>query len=52
MTLAALLVAVLLTVACELVPGGVPAEDPVERGLSYVAAAIIGAAAIRAVFNH
>ena len=36
---------------CAGATGNVSASDPTERGLSYVAAAIVTAAVIRAFFN-
>ena len=41
----------LLMVSCAGATGDISASDPTERGLSYVAAAIITAAVIRAFFN-
>jgi hypothetical protein len=43
--------AALLLVGCAGATGNMNATDPVERGLSYVAAAIVTAAIIRAFFN-
>jgi hypothetical protein len=37
--------------SCDGATGKPKAQDPVERGLSYVAAAIVTAAIIRAIFN-
>lgn len=41
----------LMLVGCAGATGNVSATDPTERGLSYVAAAIVTAAIIRAFFN-
>ena len=44
----------LLTVwlgGCTGATGNISATDPTERGLSYIAAAIVTAAVIRAIFN-
>lgn len=40
-----------LCAGCAGATGNVGATDPTERGLSYVAAAIVTAAVIRAIFN-
>lgn len=40
-----------VTAACAGATGNRQASDPTERGLSYVAAAIVTAAVIRAIFN-
>lgn len=44
-------VVLLLLSGCAGATGNVSATDPTERGLSYVAAAIVTAAVIRALFN-
>jgi hypothetical protein len=43
----------LFTVGCEGATGikGINSKDPTERGCSYIAAAIVTAATIRAIFN-
>jgi hypothetical protein len=41
----------LLLTGCAGATGNLSASDPTERGLSYVAAAIVTAAIIRALFN-
>ena len=43
--------ALLLLAGCAGATGNMQATDPTERGLSYVAAAIVTAAIIRAIFN-
>ena len=43
--------AILLT-GCSGATGNISATDPTERGLSYLAAAIVTAAIIRAIFNR
>lgn len=43
--------AVPLLSGCAGALGKIDASDPVERGLSYVAAAIVTAAVIRVIFN-
>lgn len=50
MNIAYLALLVLLT-GCAGATGNPSATDPTERGLSYIAAAIITAAVIRAIFN-
>ena len=42
---------ILVLTGCAGATGNVAATDPTERGLSYVAAAIVTAAVIRALFN-
>jgi hypothetical protein len=46
-----LVLALLLLAGCAGATGSPRASDPVERGLSYVAAAIVTSAVLRAVFN-
>jgi hypothetical protein len=40
-----------LLVGCAGATGNLSASDPTERGLSYIAAAIVTAAVLRAFFN-
>lgn len=40
-----------LLVGCAGSTGNMSASDPVERGCSYIAAAIVTSAVIRAIFN-
>jgi hypothetical protein len=42
---------IVLLAGCSGATGNVDATDPTERGLSYIAAAIVTAAVIRAFFN-
>ena len=42
---------VVLLVGCVGATGNMSADDPTERGLSYIAAAIVTAAVLRAIFN-
>lgn len=44
-------ISVAMLSGCAGATGNITATDPVERGLSYVAAAIVTAAVIRAFFN-
>lgn len=44
-------IATLLLTGCQGATGNISATDPTERGLSYIAAAIVTAAVIRAFFN-
>lgn len=44
-------IAALLLTGCQGATGNISATDPTERGLSYIAAAIVTAAVIRAFFN-
>jgi hypothetical protein len=41
----------LMIISCAGATGQINAADPTERGLSYVAASIVTAAVIRAIFN-
>lgn len=41
----------ILTVSCAGSLGNLGADDPTERGLSYVAAAIVTNAVLRGIFN-
>lgn len=41
----------LVLAGCNGATGRIDANDPTERGLSYVAAAIVTSAVIRAIFN-
>jgi hypothetical protein len=45
------LLTAMLCAGCSGATGNISATDPIERGLSYVAAAIVTAAVIRALFN-
>lgn len=47
----ALFVVLLLSSGCAGATGNIAASDPTERGLSYVAAAIVTSAVLRALFN-
>jgi len=38
-------------IGCDGAMGNIKADDPTERGMSYIAAAIVTAAIIRAIFN-
>ena len=44
-------IAALLLTGCQGATGNISATDPTERGLSYIAAAIVTAAVIRVFFN-
>jgi len=48
----AAILACIVLAGCQGALGQVNATDPVERGLSYIAAAIVTAAIIRAFFNE
>jgi len=41
-----------LLTGCAGAVGNITATDPTERGLSYIAAAIVTAAVLRAIFNE
>ena len=50
MKLAVALVFLVLT-GCDGATGKISSSDPTERGMSYIASAIVSAAVIRAIFN-